>query len=370
MSIWSTDQSLNTPDEHYQRPHFGTLSGDHVIGGSVSGKKVIAIVDDSDPRINYVSVTFDPNVPGVLGGSYTANATTDFQFGGTYTVIGQGPGNTNYPGTGAQLRFNGSSIAVLGGVNPGSGTMRVYIDGVETPGRTPIYTGIRLQASGGNQGIVQPTDTYIPTLSGATSFAPTGTIYINAELITYTSQDSTGFFGCTRGAFGTTPAVHNANETVYQWASSIGLYSANQFASKQILYYNPLLAPGDHIIIIVCETNPGSGNAWVYFDGFALGTLLGASTIFTQIATIYIPSVTTSANGHSDLGAPTSLNNDIARLAFLGVTQNNTETDNAVLLSNVGMRYVGNQPFYYIHNGPPSATFSLTLTFAFLGETL
>ena len=367
MSIWSVDQQLNTPDELLQRTNFGTLAGTHIISGSVSGKKVLSIIDDSDARINYGVVTTDPNAPGATTASFTAFATSDFQFGGTYTIIGGNVG-TGAQGSAALLRFNGTSIAVLGGINPSSGTMRVYIDGVETKGRIPVYTGLRLGGQVTGQGIVGLSDTTIPALAGSLSFSAAGIIYINAELISYTSRDSNGFYGCVRGVSGTTPSIHNSNETIYQWDSYIGLYSTG-YASKQVLYYNPLLSQGDHTIIIVAETNASSGNAEIYFDGFSLGTLLGAGSIFTQIATVTI-SCTTSANGHMDIGALVSSNNDVARLAFLGATQSNTEVDNAVPLSNVGIKYIGNQPFLYIHNGPVSASFNLTLTFAYLGETL
>lgn len=358
MAIWSVDGETPKKDVREQRINAGTVGGEHVLTSTLGGRQVRSIIDDSDPRILY---GFAPGYGATLE-NLTNVATSDFQYGGTYTVIG-GTAGTGTPGDAAQLRFNGTSIAVLGGFNPSSGNMRVWIDGVETKGRIPIYTGFRL--SSGSQNIITATSTTVPALAGALNFAAVGTIYISGELIPYTSRDANGFYGCTRGA---QAVAHNANETIYQWDSSIGLYSAS-YASKQILYYNPLLSQGEHTITIIAETNSTSGNAEIYFDGFVVGSLLGASNVFTQLATLTI-SVTTDGNGHADLGGITASNNDIARLAFIGMTQSNTESTNATTMCKLGIKYVGNQPQYYVHNGPLSASFTITLTFAFIGETI
>lgn len=362
--IYSIDGKTQSQDVRQERIAAGTVGGELILPKGVGGRKIQSVVDDSDPRITYGLVAGY----GSSAASFSLNATTDFQFGGTFIVLGSN-GGTGTPGAAAQLTFTGTSIAVLGGVNPDSGTMRVYIDGVETAGRIPIYTGFRISGSTFGSSIIDSDDATVPALAGALSFSASGRLFINGELIDYTSRDGNGFYGCTRGVGGTTATSHNANETIYQWASSIGLYSTG-YASKQVIYYNPLLEPGTHTIVIVVETNATSGKALLYFDGFvATGSLLGASNIFTQIAAVRVP-ITTDANGHCEIGALVASNNDVSRLALLGYTQSNTEVTNTTALGNLGLMYAGNLPYLYIHNGPASSTFNLTITFAFIGETL
>lgn len=366
MANWVNRGRTLGADVRSDRIAAGTVGGEHVVQSGIPGKKVSAIIDDTDPRITYGLVSGY----GSSVANFTVSATTDWQFGGTYTVIG-GTSSNGTPGSGALFRFTGSSITVLGGTNVNSGTMRVYIDGVETKGRIPIYCGFRIAGTTG-QSVISASDTTIPAFANSGSFASAGTLYINGELITYTSKDANGFYGCTRGTSNTVAVAHNANETIYQWDSSIGLYSARDFGSKQILYHNPLLSNGDHSIIIIAETNATSGKARIYFDGFATGSLLGASNIFTQIATLTVD-CTTDGNGHQDLGGIVAQNNDIARLALIGVTQSSTEATNTTNMVKVGLKYpsgVDYQPYLYIHNGPLSASFTITLTFAFIGETL
>lgn len=367
MSLWKTHGESNAVDTQVQRIGMGTVGGDHVVQRSLTAGDVSSLIDDSSPSIVYGLAT----APGAGSfASFDFFATTDFVTGGTETILG-GLTGSGTPGAAAQLFFQGTSIAVLGSTNPNSGNMRVYIDGVAKPGRVPIYAGIRLPSIFSNTPI-GAADTTIPALAQALSFPATGTMYLGGELITYTSRDGNGFYGCTRGTGGTTATIHTANETIYLWDNSIGLYSATDYATKQVLYYNPFLSPGPHKITIVAETNTTSTFARIYFDGFVTGPLLGARNIFTQIATFTI-SGTTDGNGHFDIGSITASNNDVARLAFIGMSQKtpDCESSNTNTMAKLGVKYnLAGTPLYYLHNGPASSAFVIILTFAFIGEAL
>lgn len=360
MSLWSIDGNRPTLDVRQDRIAAGTLGGEHMVPRSIGGKKVSGVIDDSDPRIIYGYAAGY----GVSSGTFSFYATTDFVYGGTQTVVG-GLTGTGTPGSAAQITFKGTSIGVLGSFNPDSGTMRIYIDGVETKGRLPNYTGIKLPSSYANP-IITATATSIPALNTA-SFPSSGYIYLGGEVIQYASKTGISFDGCTRG---TAATIHNANETIYLWDSSIGLYSAG-YGSRQILYYNPLLSEGSHTITIIAETNATSGNARIYFDGFVTGSLIGATNVLTQLATFSFTGVATDGNGHVDLGGFVANNNDIARLSLLGYSQTNCETTNTTIMGTLGVRYgTDGQVFYYLHNGPISATINIILSFAFIGETI
>lgn len=362
MALNKQDGAHQANDIVQRRLKAGTVGNDMIQGQSISARKITSIIDDSDPAIVYA--IYNPSA-GTGAGSLNLMGTTDFVAGGTQTIIGGLNGNGG-PGTAALLKFKGSSIAVLGGTNPNSGNMRVYIDGVETAGRVPIFTGLRV---GSVVPAVTATDTTIYTLA-PTNFPASGTLYLGGELIDYTSCDANGFYGLTRGARGTTATSHNANETVYLWASSIGLYSST-YSAKQILYYNPLLSDGDHTILIVTETNSTSGYARIFFDGFITGPLLGANNILTQTVSIAINGVVTDANGHADLGGLVVRNNDVARIATVGYSQTNCESGGATTMGKLGLKYnIDGTITYYIHNGPASASINIVLTLAMLGESL
>jgi|TARA_R100001460_G_scaffold3002_3_gene9267 hypothetical protein len=90
------------------------------------------------------------------------------------------------------------------------------------------------------------------TMASSSSFASTGTVQIGTELITYTGNSGGTLSGLTRGANGTTAAIHSSGATVtdasnyFGWNSaasgdivtSPGLWSLDNFGNKLIATIN------------------------------------------------------------------------------------------------------------------------------------
>ena len=90
------------------------------------------------------------------------------------------------------------------------------------------------------------------TMASSSSFASTGTVQIGAELITYTGNSGGTLSGLTRGANGTTAAIHSSGATVtdasnyFAWNSAAsgdivtapGLWSLDNFGNKLIATIN------------------------------------------------------------------------------------------------------------------------------------
>jgi hypothetical protein len=90
------------------------------------------------------------------------------------------------------------------------------------------------------------------TLASASSFASSGTVQIGTELITYTSNSGNTLSGLTRGATGTTAAIHSSGATVtdasnyFAWNSAAsgdivtapGLWSLDNLGNKLIATIN------------------------------------------------------------------------------------------------------------------------------------
>jgi hypothetical protein len=90
------------------------------------------------------------------------------------------------------------------------------------------------------------------TLASSTSFASSGTVQIGTELITYTGNSGGTLSGLTRGATGTTAAIHSSGATVtdasnyFAWNSAAsgdivtapGLWSLDNFGNKLIATIN------------------------------------------------------------------------------------------------------------------------------------
>ncbi len=90
------------------------------------------------------------------------------------------------------------------------------------------------------------------TMASSTSFASSGTVLINNELITYTANSGGTLSGLTRGANGTTAASHSSGDTVtdasnfFAWNAAAsgdivtapGLWSLDNFGNKVIATIN------------------------------------------------------------------------------------------------------------------------------------
>ncbi len=90
------------------------------------------------------------------------------------------------------------------------------------------------------------------TLASSSSFASSGTVQIGSELITYTGNSGGTLSGLTRGATGTTAAIHSSGATVtdasnyFAWNSAAsgdivtapGLWSLDNFGNKLIATIN------------------------------------------------------------------------------------------------------------------------------------
>ena len=90
------------------------------------------------------------------------------------------------------------------------------------------------------------------TMASSSSFASTGTVQIGTELITYTGNSGGTLSGLTRGANGTTAAIHSSGATVtdasnyFAWNSAAsgdivtapGLWSLDNFGNKLIATIN------------------------------------------------------------------------------------------------------------------------------------
>ena len=90
------------------------------------------------------------------------------------------------------------------------------------------------------------------TLASASSFASSGTVQIGSELITYTGNSGNTLSGLTRGATGTTAAIHSSGATVtdasnyFAWNSAAsgdivtapGLWSLDNLGNKLIATIN------------------------------------------------------------------------------------------------------------------------------------
>ena len=353
-----------------QRIGSGTLGTDFVQTGGISGKKIASIIDDSDPRIIYATVSGN-----LQDGSITNQATNNFVSGGTQTILG-GVSGVGVVGTSASYTFTGNSIGVLGALSMYSGKMRVYIDGSERAGKTALRSSFRIGYLGNYSApVLGLDDTFIPAYGFGGSSSTPGKVYIEGEIISYTSYDTNGFYGCVRGIDGTQAKIHLASETIYEWASvvncSLGTGGVvGRSSLRQVLWYNPMLAPGQHTITIKTEAAT-STYAKIYFDGFIQGTLLGNKNILTQFVT-YTWNIYTDANGHAELGYLSQQSTDSAIIGMLGYTQDTAEASNTVPVGRLMMRFDPNtnQPYLSFHNGPGSSSVWVTAIFSLIGESL
>lgn len=360
MSLWKGEGKTQSLDVRKEAIGFGTLGGEHAAPRSFSSQALTNIIDDTDSRISYGIIS----AIGASVASFTTLSLSAFNQSGTSTIFVT-------KGAGCGMSFSGTSIGVLAATNSQSGNMRIYIDGVATAGRvnaftTPLFAGAGTPA-------ISATDTTI-NVGSTNPFTSSGRIIIDSELIDYTGISLTSFTGCTRGVGGTTAAEHQNSATIYQWDSVCSLYNANNTELKKLVYYNPFLSPGRHTIQIGADTDVTHSTTGVWFDGFVVGSLVGAKNIFTQIGTVYIQNHALTANGHSTSPFYITLNsNDIAISSIVAYSQTSPdcEGNTANTMAKLAMNFDANaQPQFYFHNGPASTNINVRIVLAYIGESL
>jgi hypothetical protein len=164
----------------------GAQTGDFVIfsGAASLGGNITATVLNREYQITYLTsntYTITTSVAATAGDSGNGGGSTI----GNYQIT---TGSTTFTfGTGWGAGAWGGSV---------SGAVATTLNGTITSGVTSIV------------------------LTSASSFASSGTILIDSELITYSAISTNTLTGCTRGASGTLAAAHTSGATVTQVTSS------------------------------------------------------------------------------------------------------------------------------------------------------
>jgi len=373
MSNHLIDGNTKATDVRDQRIAGGTVGGDHFVPASINALTLNAIVDDQDSRITYGNVAPLNTNPTI---TTTLSRATLFDIQNTATHLGQG--SSGY-GQGAVFHFTGSAIGILGRLSPSSGSVRVFIDGKETAGRTSTWAQLNFSTYGTSP--LNATDTTIRVDSADTYLASSGAVMIDDEIIIYTGISGTGtsaaLTGCTRGATtnGISQSVastHTATAIVYAWASRIPLNFAStvDYSFRKLLWYNALLPAGPHKIVFACTDDNGlTGIYDVMFDGFLLGKVIGSSALSLEYGTAEL-TATTDAAGTANLGLGFSTRTGVAYLSILGYHQllPATGPGSSVTMAKVGIQGDGFNPNFYLCNGPASTTISMQLWFCWLTE--
>lgn len=91
----------------------------------------------------------------------------------------------------------------------------------------PVTSGTAITVLDGSDRVALTADATTINVASTTGFAPTGTILIGTEVITYTGTTATSFTGCTRGAQGSTARIHTRRQ--------LALSSFEAIEVKQVL---------------------------------------------------------------------------------------------------------------------------------------
>ena len=139
-------------------------------------------------------------------------------------------------------------------------------------------------------------------VASTTGYPTAGRIKIDNELIVYTGVTSTSFTGCTRGADGTTAAVHLIASAVYEYNSvatvtnealtggADGIYSRDSIQDEVILGYGLFANPEDMIIdLIIDGGNCNNLTVQQYIIDLAATRLDAMSIINVPYSTIDYP---------------------------------------------------------------------------------
>lgn len=361
MALHSIGGNVTSSDVRADRIAAGTVGGEHIVPKSVGGNRNNALVDNLDPRLVY----------GIVG-SGTATFTTELtgQFSRQASLV-----TTSTANAAIQLRFQGNSIGIIGAATPyGDSAAYVYIDGAVAYGRIAVSTVINFSVGTGatlsTPAITDDTTTFV--LNSTTGFSSSGYLLIDDEVIQYTLSGSTVTI-VARAQFNTNKSDHLYSATVYQWSNVVSFNNTTDFINGKLLFYNPFLANGPHTVTLVC-----SGGGKVYFDGYLIGPQIGASNIAIETGSVTISGLSTSGNGHADIGSLVSNNSDVQVISIFGYQQTSPDasTDTATTMSKLGVKYAtalgdfDSQPYLFIHNGPGSTSVTLRVTFVYIGGTI
>lgn len=345
MAQHSIGGQVNKLDLAQQRIAAGTVGGDQIMNSSIAGKNMNSIASTFDNRLTYTgswyvaSTVFAEDYLGFQAISYTA-------------------------GSSATLNFTGTSIAIVGQTSDQGGRFDVYIDDELAYGM--VNSATVLAASYYTSGGLNATDTTIYVASVG-DLASSGIVQIDDEQIYYSGVDTIAetLTGCIRGYNNTAAAIHNAATTVTQVSSMVETYSAYGM-QRIILWRTNRLVPGDHTLRIVMRTDYNSSaipTIQIYFNGFIIGGILGASNINTNIRYITVSSVSTDGNGNTNIVGFSPADSNQQLLVMLGAYP--ISGCNRVL-----PMYQPNSRSYVFNTNALSSTVSFVCSFVFIGQTI
>lgn len=194
----STTVTVNDSAHGAQNGDFVTISG---VSGSVNGISATAL--NKEFQITYVNAnqyTITVGSPATSTGGPTGTATFKYQ-----------------------ITTGLATFAAASGW--GAGSWGGTVSGAITNTLATSLIGTTLTS------IVSTTDTTI-NVASTTGFAPSGTFWINKELIGYAALTPTSFTGCTRGLFGTTARSYGPSIAVVNNTTSVVLTSSATFGSS------------------------------------------------------------------------------------------------------------------------------------------
>jgi hypothetical protein len=214
---------------------------------TTNGSKVVTLTFSSAHNINKFDIILLDNFTSITNSGFVSGDFTDKKF-----MVTSIPTDTTLT---IQMESNesGSGASTSGGIR----VQHYYPVG---PAVEVASTGWGLGSWGGvQQGQFTSTlsssiNTSVTslTMASSTSFPSSGTVQIDSELITYTSNSGGTLSGLTRGALGTTAASHSSGATVtdasnfFAWNAAAsgdivtapGLWSLDNFGNKLIATIN------------------------------------------------------------------------------------------------------------------------------------
>jgi len=252
-SPYSTTITVTSAGNGVQVGDFVTFSGAASLGGNITATVLnreyqVQTVTSNNTFTITASVSSNASDTGTGGGSTIANyqlstGNTTFTSGTGWGAGGWGgstgpSASTPLSGTLSAIAFTSLTanlttttttvtVASTAGFTA-TGSILIESEVISYTGVTSTsFTGCTRAASGttaaahtGALGVSQYTTGVTINCTSASVFATSGTIYIDAEGITYSGKTATSFTGCTRAANGTTPNSHASGALISQFAST------------------------------------------------------------------------------------------------------------------------------------------------------